>query len=359
MNEWLFGQGLFELQWPWMLILLPLPWLVVFRRKVRAPAYIAPHLPMFETVKQLGFGQPQHIERPSLWKRLLLLLIWLAIVIAACRPTYIGDQVDIPLSGRDLMLAIDISPSMKEQDMKLEGAQANRLEIVKNVVSKFVQERKGDRIGLILFGSKPYVQSPLSFDTVTVNTLLQEAYLGMAGQATAIGDAIALGIKRLRQRPEQSRVLILLTDGANTAGEIPPEKAAQLAAQEKIKIYTVGIGAEEMIRRSFFGSQRVNPSADLDEEMLNKIAQLTEGQYFRARNTDELKTIYQSINDLEPVEQETRSYRPSKALYFWFVGIALALYGFLVLQNALSKLLSSIQNATRGATGGHSKAGTR
>lgn len=347
MMNWLSGQGLFELQWPWMLLLLPLPWLMLFRRKIQTPAYIAPHLPLFETVKQLGFGQPEHQENPPLWKRVLLFLMWIAVVLAACRPTYIGDQIDIPLSGRDLMLAIDISPSMKEQDMELNGAAANRLQIVKNVVSQFVEERAGDRIGLILFGSKPYVQSPLSFDTVTVNTLLQEAYLGMAGQATAIGDAIALGVKRLRQRPQQSRVLILLTDGANTAGEIPPEKAAQLAAQEKIKIYTIGIGADEMIRRSFFGTQRVNPSADLDEDMLNKIADLTEGKYFRARNTGQLKTIYQSINELEPVEQETRSYRPTKALYFWFIGIALFLYGLLIFQHALSKLFRSIQSVTR------------
>ena len=164
----------------------------------------------------------------------------------------------------------------------------------------------------------------------------------MAGNATAIGDAITLGVKRLRQRPEQSRVLILLSDGANTAGEIPPEKAAQFAAQEKIKLYTIGIGADEMIQRSFFGSRKVNPSADLDEDMLKQLAELTEGQYFRARSTQELTAIYQAINKLEPVEQETRSFRPTKALYYWFLCFSLLAYGSLVLYSALFKLVRTL-----------------
>ena len=346
MMDFLSGQTAFELQWPWLLLILPLPWLVIIRRKVQAPSYIAPHLPIFETAKSLGFNQIQNDQQTAKWKQLLLLFAWILLVVAACRPTYIGDKVDIPLSGRDLMLAIDISPSMEEKDMQLKGSQVTRLRVVKKVVSEFVKNRDGDRIGLILFGSEPYVQSPLSFDTVTVNTLLQEAYLGMAGNATAIGDAITLGVKRLKQRPEQSRVLILLSDGANTAGEIPPEKAAQFAAQENIKIYTVGIGADEMIQRSFFGSRKVNPSADLDEDMLKQLAELTQGQYFRARNTQELTAIYQLINELEPVEQETRSYRPTKALYYWFLCFSLLTYSVLFIQNAFSKLMRSL-NTTK------------
>jgi Ca-activated chloride channel family protein len=341
MMSLLSGETAFELQWPWLLLLLPLPWIVTFKRKIEAPSYVAPHLPLFEAAKSLGFGHIEHEQSTARWKTLILLLAWISLVIATCRPTYIGDQVDIPLSGRDLMLAIDISPSMEEKDMQIKGSQVTRLQVVKKVVSEFVENRTGDRIGLILFGSEPYVQSPLSFDTVTVNTLLQEAYLGMAGNATAIGDAITLGVKRLRQRPEQSRVLILLSDGANTAGEIPPEKAAQFAEKENIKIYTVGIGADEMIERSFFGSRKVNPSADLDEEMLKHLAELTGGQYFRAKTSQQLTAIYQAINDLEPVEQETRSFRPTKALFYWFLCFSMLAYSILVIHNLFEKLYRS------------------
>lgn len=332
-----------EFQWPWLILLLPLPLIMRIGKKAEKASDIAPLMPLFQTVKALGAGSIPSETKSSPVRNLVLFLAWTCIVIAACRPTYIGEQIDIPLSGRDLMLAIDISPSMKETDMKVNGVAQTRLEIVKRVVSEFVQEREGDRVGLILFGSEPYIQSPLSFDTQTVNTLLQEAYLGMAGQATAIGDAIALGVKRLRQRPEQSRVLVLLSDGANTAGEIPPEKAAQLAAQEKIKIYTVGIGAEEMIKRSFFGAKKVNPSADLDEEMLQQLASLTEGQYFRARSTEELAEIYLAINELEPVEQETKSYRPTKALFYWFLATGLLFYGSLILYKAIFRQIQTVR----------------
>lgn len=314
------------LLWPWALLLIPLPF-ALRRGKNQEPLHeLAPRLPLFDTVQSLGIGSSKEAMAPALWRRIVLFLAWVALCVATARPTYMGEQVEIPLSGRDLMLAIDISPSMQELDLELNGTSATRLAVVKSVVSDFVKERNGDRVGLILFGSKPYIQAPLSFDLVTVNTLLQEAFLGMAGQATAIGDAIALGVKRLRQRPEQSRVLILLSDGANTAGDIPPDKAAQLAQQEKIKIYTVGVGADEMLKRSFFGSRRVNPSADLDEEMLKNIASLTGGQYYRARSSEELSQIYQEIDKLEVIEQESRSYRPSMSLTHWFVLASAILY---------------------------------
>ena len=330
-----------EFQWPLAFLLLPLPLIVRYKSSQKQTGYLAPQLPIFETVRELGIGHFSAPDDKQIWKTVILILAWISLVLACAKPTYIGDQVDIALSGRDLMLAIDISPSMQETDMQIRGRQASRLDVVKAVVSEFVEQRAGDRVGLVLFGSQPYLQSPLSFDTVTANRLLQEAYLGMAGQATAIGDAIALGVKRLRQRPEQSRVLVLLSDGANTAGEIPPEKAAQLAAQEKIKIYTIGIGADEMYRRSFFGTKKVNPSADLDEGMLTQIADLSGGQYFRARNTEQLKNIYQAINELEPVEQETKSYRPSKALFYWFLGLTLFLYSAQMIIATLLKRFGS------------------
>jgi Ca-activated chloride channel family protein len=282
----------------------------------------------------MGMNRPARPDKLAVWQIICLIAAWCCLVFALARPTYYGEPVNIDLSGRDLMMAIDISPSMKEQDLTLNNQAVTRLDVVKQVVSEFIQQRQGDRIGLILFGSQPYIQAPLTFDTETVDTLLKEAYLGMAGQATAIGDAIALGVKRLRNRPENSRVLILMSDGANTAGEIPPEKAAQLAKQENIKIYTIGIGADEMLKRTLFITQRVNPSADLDEKMLTEIALTTGGQYFRARDTEALKEIYNSINELEPIAQEGKTYRPSKAIYHWFLLAALCLYTGILLNKA-------------------------
>ncbi len=326
-------------QWPWLLLLLPLPWLRGLRSRARAAQQVlAPQLPIFGRVKAMGLAHMGDASQRSPWHRLLLGLAWLSLVLAVMRPTWVGDAVSLPLSGRDLMLAVDISPSMKEQDMTLQDKPVTRLDVVKDVVSEFVQKRAGDRVGLILFGSKPYIQAPLTFDLQTVNTLLQESFLGMAGQATAIGDAIALGVKRLRKRPEQSRVLILLTDGSNTAGDIPPDKAAQLAAQERIRIYTIGVGAEAMLQRSFFGTRRINPSADLDEDMLVQIAETTGGQYFRARNRDEMNQIYNQINQLEPIEQESQTFRPSRSLFHWLLASSLLFYSLHLSSHAFSLL---------------------
>jgi Ca-activated chloride channel family protein len=188
-------------------------------------------------------------------------------------------------------------------------------------------------VGLILFGSNAYVQAPLTFDANTVKRFLREAQLGFAGRETAIGDAIGLAVKRLRERPADSRVLILLTDGANNAGEVQPLDAARLAADNGVKIHAVGIGSDKLVMPglfgSSFGSQVVNPSRDLDEDTLREIAALTGGNYFRARDPAELVNIYQLLDAMEPVEQEAQSYRPQKSLFH--LPLALAFLSSLVL----------------------------
>ena len=211
---------------------------------------------------------------------------------------------------------------MEEADMQVGNDLVDRLSVVKTVVGDFVERRSGDRLGLILFGSNAYLQTPLTFDRKTVNTLLQEALIGFAGKATAIGDAIGLGVKRLKDRPENARVIILLTDGANTSGEVEPLKAAQLARAYQVKIYTIGMGADEVLRRTLFGTRRVNPSVDLDEKTLSSIAQLTGGEYFRARSPEDLARIYARLDELEPVAQDKETFRPTKALFHWPLGIA-------------------------------------
>jgi Ca-activated chloride channel family protein len=266
------------------------------------------------------------------WRVILLWLIWIALVVAMARPQWTGEPVTLPTSGRDLMLAVDISGSMGTEDLQLGGQLVNRLTVVKNVVGQFIEARQGDRVGLILFGTNAYLQAPLTFDLETVNRLLVEAPVGIAGGKTAIGDAIGLAVKRLRQRPEGERVLILLTDGANNVGEVAPVKAAELAAQDEIRIYTIGVGADEMRLPSLlgvFGSRVVNPSAELDEETLTDIAETTGGRYFRAQNTAKLVEIYDIIDALEPIEQEAETYRPIAVLYHWPMGLAWV--GFLLL----------------------------
>ena len=320
--------GGFEFVWPWLLLLLPLP--LVVRRVVagvtqRDAALTVPDVRAFRLPESTaGFAPRRH------WGRLLLLtLIWLALLAAAARPQWTGAPVALPTSGRDLMLAVDISGSMGYDDMVVGGQTVSRLVAVKAVVTDFIERRAGDRVGLILFGTQAYLQAPLTFDLTSVNRLLDEAPVGIAGGKTAIGDAVGLAVKRLRVRPQEQRVLILLTDGANNVGEVAPLKAAELAATEAIRIYTIGIGGE---RRQRLLGRIINPSADLDEETLTEVARATGGRYFRARNPQQLEEIYDIIDALEPLEQEADTYRPRTALYYWPLG--LALIGFVALSLA-------------------------
>lgn len=319
--------------WPWAFWLLPLP-LFVYRLAPRARKYDAAlFVPFYREV--LFWEEKQYTAaRTSSVKIIFLLLAWCLLVLAVSRPQWTGDPVALPASGRDLLLAVDISGSMRQDDMIIDGRPVSRLDLIKQVVNDFIERRVGDRIGLLLFGTEAYVQAPLTFDRRTVKTLLNEAQIGFAGEKTSIGDVIGLAVKHLQNRPDDSRVLILLTDGSNTAGNVEPLQAAKLAAETGVKIYTIGVGAEEMTVRDFFGVRRVNPSADLDEEVLEKIANLTGGKYFRARNPEELEQVYTAIDELEPVEQESEIFRPIKALYYWPLAGALILSFILTLLHA-------------------------
>jgi Ca-activated chloride channel family protein len=215
---------------------------------------------------------------------------------------------------------------MERDDMVIGGKQVNRLVAVKAVVGDFVIKRTGDRLGLILFGEKAYLQTPLTFDRETMQTLLLEAQIGFAGNGTAIGDAIGLGVKRLQDRPKDHRVLILMTDGSSNAGELDPTEAADLARRAQVKIYTIGIGAERQESRDLYGRKKViNPSADLDEKTLIDIATATGGIYFRAGDPKELTGIYDQLNQLEPIEQNSETIRPIASLFHWPLGVSFIL----------------------------------
>jgi Ca-activated chloride channel family protein len=247
------------------------------------------------------------------------------VVLAASRPQWLGDIISINISGRDLMIAVDLSDSMRAKDFEINGVPVNRLNATKSVATAFIENRRGDRLGLILFGSRAYLQAPLTFDTKIINQLLLEAAIGLAGERTAIGDAIGLALKRLDVRPQGTQVLILMTDGANTAGEVTPIKAAQLAAQRGLKIYTIGIGGDDVAQRSWFGLRSPNRAAQLDEKTLREIARLTGGRYFRAHDTQDLAEIYALLDELEPLDKDEQSFRPTSALFYWPLAFALVL----------------------------------
>ena len=315
---------MFELEWPWIFYLLPLPLLVYFalpaRALMRQAALRVPHIEDF----RLGEASLQQAQLRQ-WARWLSLLIWVLLLFAASRPQWLGEALEIPVSGRDLVLAVDLSDSMRTGDFKIDGNQVNRLEATKQVASAFIERRRGDRLGLILFGSQAYLQTPLTFDTRTVDRLLQESFIGMAGERTAIGDAIGLALKRVNGNADHARVLILMTDGANTAGEVTPIKAAQLAAERGLKIYTIGIGADPEAQISWFGLRRPNPSAELDEVTLRSIAELSGGRYFRARDSEELAEIYRILDQLEPLQRDQQELRPVRELFTWPLLVAMIL----------------------------------
>ena len=310
---------MYSVSWPWVFALLPLPLLIRWLPRVRQASITTIRAPFLQDL----FGRKQaHVQQRALWFNVLP---WLLLLLAASRPQWIGEPVPLPVEGRDLMLAIDISGSMEQKDMLINGQAVDRLTAVKKVAGEFIDRRVGDRIGLILFGENAYLQAPLTFDRATVKTLLYEAAIGLAGKSTAIGDSIGLAVKKARETEDNNRILIVLTDGQNTAGAIEPLKAAELARAEELKIYTIGVGADEMVVNSFFGGQRrINPSADLDEASLRRIAAITEGRYFRARDTQELEQIYELLDELEPLAEEEQFYRPTDELFFWPLSGALA-----------------------------------
>jgi Ca-activated chloride channel family protein len=322
---------MWQLAWPWLLLLAPAPWLLRRGRRVAAPddeaALKAPAVSDFAV-----FGE--NAARPGSARRgrlLLLWLVWALALVAAARPQFVGESVTLPMTGRDLLLAVDLSGSMEEQDFQLAGDWVDRLTATKAVAREFIDRRIGDRIGLILFGRETYLQAPLTFDRRTVQLLLDESAIGLAGKETAIGDAIGLALRTMEDAGVESgrRVLVLLTDGANTAGAVEPLKAAALAAQRGMIIYTIGVGAYELVVRSLFGLRRINPSTELDEQTLRSIAEQTGGRYFRARDTAELEAIYRALDELEPVATDTQGFRPVTELFYWPLGAAFVVAGLL------------------------------
>lgn len=335
-----------ELALPLMFAALPLPLLAAWLLP-RAPESSggALRLPFYRALHaSMGEGRATR----SRLRLLLATLAWVLLVTAAARPQMLGEPVQLPVSGRDLLLAVDISGSMETEDMVLGKQVATRLAAVKYVGGNFIERRQGDRLGLILFGDQAYLQTPLTFDRKTANIQLDEAAIGLAGKRTAIGDAIGLAVKRLRDQPQENRVLVLLTDGENTAGTVEPQKAADIAASEGVRIYTIGVGADERIVSGFFGRRRV-ANSELDEPALIAIAEKTGGRYFRARDIAALEQIYRLLDELEPVSVDEEAFRPVHELYSWPLAAAL-LISMLIALLASGRLPRQLRTVTPGET---------
>lgn len=321
---------MFEFAWPWVFLALLLPWLVRWALpRAKAADGTALRVPFYAELLALG-GKTQ--AGGVSMRTGALTIIYVLLCVAAARPQWVGEPIAPPQSGRDLMLAVDTSGSMSAEDMSLGGRRMDRLEAVKIVLGDFLERRAGDRLGLILFGQNAYLVTPLTFDRNSVRYQLDTTTVGLAGRETAIGDAIGLAVKRLRDRPTEHRVLILLTDGANNAGALEPMQAAELARAHHVRVYTVAFGSDT--QRGPFGM--MVSSAEIDETALQEIADATGGRFFRARNTADLAGIYHELDQLEALPQEAQSIRSRDELFVYPAAAALILAILLMLLQPLT-----------------------
>lgn len=308
-EQWVqaFQLGFGGFAWPWMWLALPLPWLVAALLpavRSQSPALRVPYGDRLDGIAATGAVARRFRVN---W---FAALAWLLLCAAAARPQQLGEAVTPPQAGRDLMLAVDLSGSMREPDMELGGRAVDRLTAAKAVLADFLDRRIGDRVGLLVFGSRAYAVAPLTLDRDSVRSQLRDTVSGLAGRETAIGDAIGLAVKRLSKQPAGQRVLILLTDGVNTAGALDPRKAAELAKNEHVRIHTIAFGGNGS-GMSIFGMRLPSQGDDdIDEDTLRAIASTTGGRFFRARDTEELVGIYAELDKVEPVARPGRAVRP-------------------------------------------------
>ena len=339
-------------QWPWMMLLLLLPllkWLLTRRSTDRNLDQQQRNTTLLHPA--LGHLQAAfHTDSPSRTTgsklhTLLLTLLWLGLATAMTRPQWLEPYTENRVEGYDLMLAVDASHSMEALDFSVEGKQVSRMQVIKGVMGRFVEGRDDDRIGLIIFGSQAFVLSPLTLDRPSVLQLLNNLVPRIAGDGTAMGDALGLGVKKLRQRPPGSRVLMLIADGESTAGTIPPMEAAKLAAREDIRIYAIGVGSTMKDVPIMEGGRLITRSdLGFDEAIMRKIAETTGGAYFRATDTKALENIYRQIDQLEKSRAESRTLMIPHPLYRW--PLALALLSLLILGLFPGARLRTVRSST-------------
>ena len=308
----------------YFLLLLPIP--LIFLVSTRAGTSLAIR---FSSSRLLA-GLPTSLRQRGLIFPLLLRFLLIALVVTAlARPQWGTRTTEVETEGVDILLTLDTSGSMKALDFTLDGSQANRLDVVKKVVDDFISKRTHDRIGMVVFGERAYTQSPLTLDTDTLRLFLDWIEIGIAGDGTAIGSALAVSVKRMMKEKTKTKIIILLTDGRNNAGEVSPVTAAEIAKGQGIKVYTIGVGSDAAKipypQETPFGTRIVYAELDLDEELLRQIATATGGRYFRATDTAELEEIYAEIDQREKTKIEERHFEEVRELYAPLVCVALFL----------------------------------
>jgi Ca-activated chloride channel family protein len=324
---------MFDFHWPWMAAALVLPLLARYYWRRRPEDDDPQQEGQRTTLLHPDLGRltlAYHGNKPGrpLASRIypwLLWFTWIALVAALMRPQWLEPHTEVQTPGYDLMLAVDASHSMEALDFTVGGREVTRMQVVKGVMDKFIQAREGDRVGLTIFGQQAFVLAPLTLDRDAVRQLLAALIPNIAGQGTALGDAIALGAKKLRSRPEGSRVMVLVADGDNTSGIFPPIEAATVAARAGVRIYVIGVGSEEESIPIFEDGKRIyRDDLTMDENTLKRIASITRGAYFRATDATALEEIYKKIDELEKTEAEMRTAWLPTPLYRWPLGAALA-----------------------------------
>lgn len=315
-----------EFLWPWvftLILLFPLLRVSIPHFDRKRAALTVPDIGAFEFSSESSSAW----RDPTRWARLIVLfLAWASLITALARPQWTGELTPLPTLGRDMFLAVDISGSMNSDDMFIERDKVTRLDALKHVVEPFILSRHGDRIGLILFGTRAYVYVPLTFDVETVNDMLQEASGGIAGGQTAIGDTIGLAVKRLIERPIDHRILILMTDGSHNEGVLSPEEATRLAEDANVRIHTIGIGSDSSTQLGFGRQSFRFRGPPMNTKALEEISDKTGGLFFRANDTQGLERIYAHIAAIEPIDQDPEMLRPVKSLFHWPLIASLVLF---------------------------------
>lgn len=310
---------MFEFANPWMFIALPLPLLVHWLFPAYKESQDSIRVPFFQRLVELTGQKPKKgaiILQRVLFQKLWIPATWILLVVALAKPLWIGDPIEQTKSARDLMVAVDLSGSMETADFKAaDGKEISRLAAVKHVLAEFAEQREHDRLGLIVFGDSPYLQTPFTDDHRTWLTLLTETEIGMAGQSTMFGDAIGLAIKLFENSETKNRVLIVLTDGNDTGSKVLPVEAAKIAENKKVTIYTIAVGNPETV-----GEEA------LDLGVMKAIAEITGGQFYQALDRPQLQQIYKDIAKLEPEEHETLSFRPRLSLHHYPLAIIITGY---------------------------------
>lgn len=317
---------------PWFLILLlVIPAALYYRRRNRTKPAMAVSQSVWPS--DAGSSGSFFSRTRRLWPLSAYLVVML-LVIALARPQWGTEKIGAITEGVNIVLAVDVSGSMEALDFKRDGQIVNRLEAVKGVVEKFISERDGDRIGLVVFGTNAFTQVPLTRDYNTISFILDRLTIGAAGEYTAIGDAIGISLKRLADIESKSNIIILLTDGESNVGELSPDEAAAIAREKNVKLYTIGVGsrgkAPFLLRNTIFGERYVYRQVSIDEDTLTRIAEETGGLYFRADNTESLEKIYDRIDKMEKNKAKVEIYANNKDLYGYLAVLVLLLIFFRV-----------------------------